>query len=593
MQRNRGIDAIDSLRTGSKTRSILLGLGLAAVAAAAAAQEPDRRSLPREIADEVVAAFNATGVLRVDGRLEVGPGETLERDVAILDGPLVVAGTVVGRVVAVNGDVQLLPGGRIDGDVLIVGGGVSGRGDGTINGDVRIYSSRLRYDRDGDRIASREDQEERWWQRPERWADGGWSELRLVSARTYNRVEGLPVHLGPALGREYDWGRFSVEALGVLRSNDSFDWGSGRAGHSAKLELDLGRRGGLRLGGRLFDVVEPVEPWQLDDPESGLAAFFLHRDFRDHYNTHGGSAYASVFHRRELDVGISYSRVRWSAKPTRDPWTLFRDGADWRPNPAMDEGVFRLVNATARFDTRNDRGNPWSGWYAVLNYEFGKGTIETYAPTTNGRLPTEGGRTNWDRLFVDIRRYNRISPDGGLNLRLAMGGWMSGDALPMQRRFSLGGPGTMPGYRFRHLEGGMSHGSSVDYWHCGRYDGVEPSSVRGVPAECDRFALAQVEFRGDLDFDPFGLFDDERRWRRRGWGRGAQFVVFADAGRGWLVGSNADGRFVRRSGFPALSTFQTDVGFGLVLHDVGLYVAKPVSRPDEPANFFLRLRSRF
>jgi hypothetical protein len=575
-----------------KARVAAIALPLLLVAFDASAQGLDVRSLPREVADEVVSTFNAAPTQRIDGRFEVRAGERIDRDIAVLDGPLVVSGTVTGRVVAVNADVQLLEGGRLEGDVLIVGGSLVGRDVGTVTGDVRVYSSRLSFDRDGDRI-SRRDDEERWWQRRERWAGGGWSELRLVSARTYNRVEGLPVHLGPAFGREFDWGRVAFEALGVIRSNDSFDWNEDNVGHSAKLELDLGKRGGLRLGARHFDVVQSVEPWQLSDPEAGLSAFFLHRDFRDYYNQLGGSLYASVFHQRDFEAGLSFSNLRWDSRPTRDPWTLFRDGDEWRVNPVMDVGRFHLWNATARYDTRNDRRNPWSGWYASVDYEYGTGTTTSYAPSTVFRPATLAGATTYDRLFVDVRRYNRVSPNGQFNMRAAIGGWLGGDPLPMQRRFSLGGPGTMPGYRFRDLENGRSHGSDVDYWQCGHYGGAAPSPVAGLPAECERFALFQAEYRGDLHFDPFGLFDDERQWRRRGWGRTTEFVVFADAGRGWLVGPALDGRYVGKSEFPKLSTFQTDVGFGLVLDDVGLYVAKAVSQPDQPANFFLRLRSRF
>jgi hypothetical protein len=70
-------------------------------------------------------------------------------------------------------------------------------------------------------------------------------------------------------------------------------------------------------------------------------------------------------------------------------------------------------------------------------------------------------------------------------------------------------------------------------------------------------------------------------------------VVFADAGRGWLVGPEDGGRSYPASAAPPLSTFQTDVGIGLMLDDVGLYLAKPLTRNDAPMNFFIRLRPRF
>ncbi len=115
----------------------------------------------------------------------------------------------------------------------------------------------------------------------------------------------------------------------------------------------------------------------------------------------------------------------------------------------------------------------------------------------------------------------------------------------------------------------------------------------GSPAHCERFALAQVEFRGDMHLDPFGVLDEERERRRAGWGRGTQWVLFADAGRGWLVGANDGGLSYGKGQFPALSTFRTDVGLGLVLDDVGVYVAKSLSDRSAPVNVFVRLKPRF
>ncbi len=578
------------------------GLAVAAtcwLAQGAGAQVPDSRELPREVAEEVLLLFNAEGTQRFSGRHEIVRGDELRSDLAVLNGPLVIGGRVIGNIVTVNADLVLQPGSIIEGDVLVVGGTIAGRDSASISGSIRTYSTRMGVRRDGDRIARRdptetEDISTRWWRRRDRWRERGWGDLRLFSARTYNRVEGLPIHLGPVFGREFDWGRLSIDALGIFRSADSFEWSPENIGHSAKVEVRLGQDGGLRLGARAFDVVEDVEPWQLSDTEVGLASFFLHRDYRDYFNRHGGSVFASLYRGSDLDLTAAYSHQRWAARATRDPWTLFRDTQTWRVNPIMDDGKFHLVNGTLRYDTRNDERNPWSGWYMMANYEWGTGRIEHYAPTSAGvRAQSPGGETTYDRLFLDIRRYNRVSPDAQLNFRLALGGWLSGDELPLQRRFSLGGPGSMPGFDFRRVDGNRRNPATVDYLGCGDYSVQDVILPQGAPAECERFALAQVEFRGDLDIDPFGILDQDREWRRRGWGRGARWVVFADAGRGWLVGPTDGRRVFSRGRLPDLSSFQTDVGFGLLLDDIGIYASKALSQSGSPVNFHIRLRPRF
>jgi len=105
-------------------------------------------------------------------------------------------------------------------------------------------------------------------------------------------------------------------------------------------------------------------------------------------------------------------------------------------------------------------------------------------------------------------------------------------------------------------------------------------------------ALAQAEYRGDLRFD-FGGFDDDDVGIRLGAHSDAVWVVFADAGRGWLVGPRQGTLQYGRGQLPAPGTFRTDVGLGLDFDILGLYVAKAVSDSKEPANFFVRVQRRF
>jgi outer membrane protein assembly factor BamA len=314
----------------------------------------------------------------------------------------------------------------------------------------------------------------------------------------------------------------------------------------------------------------------------------LHRDFRDYYNRHGGTLYASIFRGRAFEATVSYSDERWGDRRTRDPWTIFRNNEPWRENPVLDEGTFHLVNGTLRYDTRSDVDHPWTGWFIQADYEYGTGTISRYGLAAVGtRTETAGGATAYDRLMVDVRRYNRIAPGSQLNFRLVGGGWLSGDDLPMQRRFSLGGPGTLGGYDFRRVAG------RPDVWQCSTTSVLDVAQPIGSPAHCERFAMAQVEYRGDMQFDLFGVLDEERDRRRAGWGRGTEWVAFADVGRGWLVGAPDDGLTYAKGRVPGLSTFRTDVGLGLVLDNVGVYVAKALTDRGAPFNVFVRLRPRF
>jgi hypothetical protein len=541
----------------------------------------DRSGLPRDVAREATTLFNETAAVRTTDRLEIEEGRTIEGDVAVLNGPVIIAGQVRGRVLAINSDVVLRPSARIDGDLLVVGGEVEGRHSAYVGGEIRIYRQHLQYTRTGDRIEPTRtvvSEETGWWRRWDRPQARSGSRLFIASAGAYNRVEGLPINIGPRLYHNDNWGSARLDAFAVLRTETSFGGSEDDIGHDIRSEVKLGRRGGLLLRGRAFNVVQPTESWQLSDLEAGLAAFIMRRDYRDYWQRHGGDVGAGLFVRRGADVSVSYGNERWMSRSTETPWTLTRRTADWRPNPQFDEGRVHLLTSSLRIDTRNDSDDPWAGWYVLADLEHGFADITEYAPRAEPIGLPSPERIRYARGFVDLRRYNRVSPDAQLNMRLVAGGWMNGDPLPLQRRFSVDGPGALPGYDFRST-------TTMGALTCTAF-GFAP----GTPGQCDRMALAQVEYRGDLHFDLFTNWDDDDYMRSHSTG---VWVFFADAGRGWLVGAPSDSLTYGRNELPPLSTFKTDLGVGLDFDVLGVYVAKAMSAPRQPANFFVRIKHRF
>ena len=263
---------------------------------------------------------------------------------------------------------------------------------------------------------------------------------------------------------------------------------------------------------------------------------------------------------------------------------MFRGDEAWRPNPGVNDGVMNVADLSFTFDSRNREFRPWAGWYVNAEYEHGAGDLETAGtPLGSDDVLTDVHRVSYGRAFFDLRRYNRISPKRQLNARLVLGGWLHGDTLPLERRFSVGGIGTIPGFEFRRV------GIGTDVGQCGPESGTPD---RG--ALCERVALAQLEYRQELVSELIDIFN--RNGIRV---RGAQFrvkpsaVAFVDAGRGWLVGPRIGDLQYPSGSLPGFDTWRTDVGLGLDLGIAGLYVAKAVSSPKEPANFFVRIRRRF
>ncbi len=577
-------------------RMILFGVALVAAQAmlaplAAQARDttrrgapPTRMTLPAGVAHEVASLFNVARGLRTAERLDVEAGRTIDGDVAVLRGPLVLAGHVRGRVIAVNADVILRPTARIDKDLIVVGGEIEGRATARIDGEVRVYRQPLQYTLAGDTLVAIAEagDGDGWWRRLERRRAGhNASRILVASAGAYNRAEGLPVQVGPTVRQTFRRTTLEVAAVGILRTESSFRSDSIDVGHDLRVALRTRGRDGVEIGGSLYNIVDAVETWQQSDLEVGLASFVLRRDYRDYFARRGGRVHTAIFTRAlGGDLTLSYGNERWGSRAGLDPLTVFRNEESWRPNPLLDVGRMHLLNTTLRADTRNDEDRPWSGWYIHADVERGIGELTLLGETSPASTSRVPGDVAYTRGLLDVRRYNRMSPRSQVNLRLVAGGWLGGDELPLQRRLSVDGPGALPGFDFRGAE------PSADAATC---SGVGFAPL-GRPAQCERIALLQAEYRHDLRFDLFGdaQWDDFIQA-----GRNAALILFVDVGRGWLVRSAQGETGYEPGGIPPLSTFRSDAGVGLDLRLIGFYVARALSDAHEPLNFFVRLRHRF
>lgn len=535
------------------------------------------------IAEVAVATWNAEGTTRVIGSYDVPAGREVRGNVGVLNGPAVIGGRIDGTLVAINADVRLESGAVITGNVVIVGGSLRRANGVTISGDVRTQAELLRYSMNGELIAAEDfvpgDWRPRIGGRDDDRQRPAYTDLFFVAARTYNRVEGLPVTVGPRFRRTMDWGRIQVEAFGVMRTAEPVRWDRGTMGHDARTELRVGRGYGLVLGGRLFDVIEPIEAWQLRNTEAGLLTFLAHRDLRDHYGRHGAEGSIGGRIGEEVSLTVAFGSERWRSVGARNPIALRNDRQAWRVNPEVDEGTIDLISTRFTIDTRERVRAPWlGGWFISADVERGRGTLARTLPPLGGFGPP--AEVTYTRGFLDARRYTNLSPGTQLNIRIVAGGQLGGNELPQQRKLSVGGPGSVEGYDFRRAP------FDDDVFTCG---GI--ATMPGSPTLCDRIGLGQIELRQDFHVGWVRTDRDDDWWRPGFNGRG-QWVLFADAGRGWTV---SDGPLETRQdkGIPPLNTFRSSIGVGVDFGGLGFYLAKSVTTSQERVNFLIRLGRRF
>ena len=576
------------LRNSLATLAALLFLGVLAVPLAAQKRDAEPLRLSN-IARGAVELYNAAGTTRVTGSYDVPSSKSVTGDVAVLNGPVTISGTIEGSLVAINADVRFAPGARIREQLIVVGGTIDGQDGARIGGEIRVQAELLRYRIEDDRLIGEREPEydDSWWKRHSVSQDirrgEAYTEFFYVASKAYNRVEGWSVVVGPRFQRTPDWGKISVEAFGVVRTANPVQWDNRTLGHEAKAELQFGRPIGFVIGARAFDVVAPNENWQLSDGEVGLSSALLHRDYRDYFGRHGAAAYVRLQGGRDVDLSVSLSDEQWGDVRERDPWSLMRGRDPWRSNPVADVGAMHLLTTRLRVDTREREGSPWAGWYAVAEVENGSGTLSRLSRYQFTGNPADAARApvSYSRGLVDLRRYNRISRNAMFNMRVAAAGWLSGDRLPGQRQLSLGGPGSLPGYEFRGAA------ATTDYLRCS--NGI---LLAGSPAMCDRVALAQLELRSG--FFAGSLRDDgDDDWWRPGFNRSAQWVLFADAGRGWNVGTPNSTTTFAKGEMPPLASYRTDIGAGVDFGGFGFYWAKAVTENNQPVRFFMRLERRF
>ncbi|MFQ6044880.1 MAG: hypothetical protein ACE5PT_00795 [Gemmatimonadales bacterium] len=530
------------------------------------------------VARRAVEFFNAGTTTRVFGRLTVGVDDVYAGDLAVVDGPLVVAGVIQGDLVAINARVELRATADVWGDILIVGGSLSRSVSADVRGSIERHRARAVVRRDRDFLVLVEVRGEQR-QRPRvrhTGYSGGDATLVLTTAFSYNRVEGLPILFGPRIewGAPYVRGR--VQALGIARTAGDFTADRRDVGYTVEGSVRAGPEWpAVTLGAKAFDVVASIESWQLEDDEIGVGTFFLHRDYRDYYLSRGFGGFVEIEPARRLTLSGEVSRVEESSIAARDPWTLFRRDELWRANPAIDGGTFTRFTAALDYDSRWSRRHAASGW--LLRAEWERGMSDDVSPrllplAVRDPLPRTG--YVYDRLFVDLRRYLRVGWSGQLRLRaVGAGTFGEGDPLPVQRRLSLGGPDPMPGFGFRRF----ACNEAV----------LDPS----VPALCDRIFLFQAEYRGGLSLGVFetpftsrrgshsrGDWDDGYDWDDLWWD-GPQLVLFTDGGAGWVREDRPD-------------ELHWDVGAGLEFGSVGIYGAKAITE-DESLRVILRLHHRF
>jgi len=539
-----------------------------------------RAGPPPDVVAELIALFNDSSATRMQGDVTIPAGSRFEGKLALFRGSLRIAGRVNGPVTVANGTLYLLPGASVQGAILVVGGRLIRSEQVEHFGPERVYWDAAPVIRTVEGwLAQRERRRslsELATARTSFQAGRIRTTLSLATGGTYNRVEGLPILFGPLFEVHPSSSTYArLDLRGILRTagqaEDRSDFG-----YVARADFRIQGKPEFGIGGRLYSEVDPIEEYPLTNSESGWSAFLLQRDYRDYFEREGVGGVAYIVPHPAWRVEFTISRDAERSVQITDPWSLLRNSDRWRRNPLIDDGHYFNTGLQVDFDTRNDRERPTAGW--LLRGRFEHSTSDDIAPVALPAVvrpnPQTGGGYATDRISLDLRHYARFTPGLQMNGRIRADGWIAGDRLPIQRRYSLGGPDILPGFDFRAFT-------------CAPRGFIDAA----ITALCDRVISTQLEVRTRLGLNLGYRMPDREGSRGRFIGiEEADLVIFGDAGKAWLAGSGPGQVPVNR--LPALKEWAFDVGAGIDAGGIAAYLAKSVSE-GEAVKFVVRLQRRF
>lgn len=274
----------------------------------------------------------------------------------------------------------------------------------------------------------------------------------------------------------------------------AYTYRSGTTGHgdpSGKWYLGLGVDAKVY---RITDITTPILT-VVDDYGSA----YYGSPFRLLYSLFGGSDIHNYYARRGFEIGLRWetlSRPVSTSSPTHlatltflvenhesleksTDWHLFnwRSTSKARENPAITPGRMRSVMFEYDFNIRRN----YLGWHNTFSVEYSS--------------PAFGSDFDFTRYQLHLRYAH---PLGKHEIRTRAVGSFSTASLPIQRQFTIGGPGVLNGYPIYAFAGDRGYLFNLEYF----YPFPELPVWRNMPFDVD-----------------FNLF----------------LVFFLDAGRAWDI----------------------------------------------------------
>lgn len=409
----------------------------------------DRLNGRREESDDMVAVDprqdtdlkSKSDAVTFNGNTEIALNDTVDGDLVVKNGTLVVIGMVNGDVLVVNGDIELRSSARVLGNVRAMNGSIT-KADGAFVEGFTEQSSNTGNRKS--RMRSTYRTKYSYSFKPYYWNTENIFDDNFLFR--YNRVEGL--FLGVGSEKKFYWdGSKSLSGFG--------SFGYGFTSHKWRLQLGLDRQFSvsdetlLEMGAEAHSLTDTKDEWLMPLSENNLAAIFFREDFRDYFQREGFSGHAARYTRTEemsTMVDIRFLNDRYASLVSGAQWGVF-GGRTFRSNPGISTGTMKSVTVSAGLSTVERYRYRIEGWNLYAKGEYAGRTL--------------GGDFNFTQVVLDLRRFQPLGDDDQINLRLRAGS-LEGVSLP-QKELELGGANTLPAYGYKEFVGNRMLLANLEY----------------------------------------------------------------------------------------------------------------------------------
>jgi hypothetical protein len=252
----------------------------------------------------------------------------------------------------------------------------------------------------------------------------------------------------------FDQNRFNhtlIDAYG------SYKFGREDPGYGAGLERPLFGAPKLYLGGEVHDITASDDMWRISTAEQTLVSLGFKNSFRDYYRRRGGSVFGVLQTGPNNEFTVMTRWDRHEPLENSTDFSLFRGDEAYRANPLVEDERVNAWIVGYTFDTRPMTGAGEQRTYQRHLRENPYGFGLRQQPGLRLEWTSElagrglGGDAHFDRHILSLRGY---LPFGGRQLLTARAILAGSDGdLPIERRLSLGGIGSVHGYRFKEESG--------------------------------------------------------------------------------------------------------------------------------------------